>query len=94
MTRAGQNTGGSGRGGGVAVTRDWRKVNTHTQSLVTRQTPRLQAERISSHPLMHLSVKIGSLRCVELVLGAQPTHANLHNPTNPSPLCTHERARY
>ena len=37
-------------------------------------------------PPLHLSVKIGALRCAELVLGAQPSHANLHTPTIPFPL--------
>jgi ankyrin repeat protein len=37
-------------------------------------------------PPLHLSVKIGALRCAELLLSAQPSHANLHTPTIPHPL--------
>jgi ankyrin repeat protein len=37
-------------------------------------------------PPLHLSVKIGALRCAELLLSAQPSHANLHTPTVPRPL--------
>ncbi len=37
-------------------------------------------------PPLHLSVKIGALRCAEVLLGAQPSQANFHTPTIPRPL--------
>ena len=37
-------------------------------------------------PPLHLAVRIGALRCAELLLNAAPSHANLHTPTVPHPL--------
>jgi ankyrin repeat protein len=37
-------------------------------------------------PPLHLSVKIGALRCAELLLSAQPSHSNFHTPTITHPL--------
>jgi hypothetical protein len=46
----------------------------------------LSIPRAEGFPPLHLSVKIGALRCAERVLGAQLSHANLHTLTIPFPL--------
>jgi ankyrin repeat protein len=37
-------------------------------------------------PPLHLAIKIGALRCAELLLSAQPSLVNFHTPTIPRPL--------
>jgi hypothetical protein len=49
-------------------------------------TKALTAPGAEGLPPLHLSVKIGALRCAELLLSAQPSHANFCTSTIPYPL--------
>lgn len=49
-------------------------------------TKALAAPGAEGLPPLHLSVKIGALRCAELLLSAQPSHANFCTSTIPYPL--------